>query len=275
MTPDDDRLRSALFVPGTRPERFQKALDSGADAVIIDLEDSVAQSEKANAREHVVRFAAEHPGARFLVRVNEAGSPWFADDLKACGLIPQVKGILVPKAESAEQIARAAAIGRPVLPIIESAQGLAQVDAIAAAAHITRLTFGALDLMLDLNITPDTASASIVLNETRCRLLIASRLRGLKAPLDTVYPDITDAAGLAAAAQAAHDMGFCGMLCIHPAQIPIVHQAFTPSVEQTAWAQRVVEHAEATGSSAFKLDGKMVDRPVIERARRTLRLARH
>lgn len=271
----DDLLRTALFVPATRPDRFQKALASGADAAIIDLEDAVEHSEKANAREHLRQFATENASTRFLVRINDAGSKWFAKDLETCRALPQVTGILLPKAESAEQVAEAAALHKPVLPLIESAAGLSQIDAIAAAPWVARLTFGALDLMLDLGITPATAGAGILLNEVRCRLLIASRLHGLKSPLDTIHPDFADDAGLTAAARLAHDMGFCGMLCIHPKQIPIVHHAFAPSEAQTAWARRVVEQAEATGSFAFKLEGKMVDRPVIERARRTLRLAGH
>ncbi|TAM87550.1 MAG: CoA ester lyase [Candidimonas sp.] len=268
-----DILRTALFVPASRPERFAKALASGADAVIIDLEDAVAPDAKALARENIRQFAAANPEARFLVRANDAGSAWFADDLRACAALPQAATLVLPKAESAQQVASAAAAGKPVLPLIESARGLGELDAIAAAPHVERLTFGALDLMLDLGATPDTPGATLILNDVRCRVLIASRQHGLAAPLDTIYPDFGDAEGLASAARLSHDMGFCGMLCIHPKQVPVVHRAFAPSAAQAEWARRVVEQAHATGASAFKLDGRMIDRPVIERARRVLELA--
>ena len=263
-------VRTALFVPGTRPERFAKALASGADVVIIDLEDAVERDAKDIARKNLGQFAAGNPGASFLVRINDAAAPWFNSDLDVCGELPNVAGIMLPKAESAGQVGDAAAVGKPVFPIVESARGLHALDGIAGAAGVGRLTFGALDLMLDLGITPDTPAAATLLNQVRYDVLVQSRVHGLDAPIDTIHPDFADTDGLAAAARQACDMGFGGMLCIHPAQVDVVHRAFMPSSQELAWARRVVAEAEASGSYAFKLDGKMVDLPVIERARRTV-----
>jgi len=263
-------MRTLLFVPASRPERFAKALDSGADAVIIDLEDAVAEQDKEAARDNVCRFAASRPQARFLVRTNEAASTWFEADVALCRDVANVAGTLLPKAESAAQVAAVAAAGKPVLPLIESAMGLHELDAIAGARGVDRLSFGALDLMLDLGVTPDTDGARLLLDDVRCQLLVHSRVQHLAAPIDSIHADFNDAQGLAAAAGLARDLGFGGMLCIHPRQIEVVHQAFAPSEEQLARARRIVAEAEATGASAFKLDGEMVDRPVIERARRVI-----
>lgn len=262
------KLRSALFVPATRPERFAKALASGADAVIIDLEDAVEREAKDQARKNLVQFATENRGASFLVRINDAGAPWFNSDLAVCGELSNVLGIVLPKAESADQVRDAWAAGKPVFPIIESARGVYALDAIAGTSGVSRLSFGMLDLMLDMGVAPDTAGARLVLDQVRFRILLQSSAHGLAAPLDSVYPNFSDEEGLTAAARLACDMGFGGMLCIHPAQVGIVHGAFQPSAQELDWARRVVSQAEHGGSYAFKLDGMMVDLPVIERARR-------
>jgi len=266
-------VRTALFVPATRPERFAKALAAGADAVIIDLEDAVEQDLKAAAREHVRAFALARPQASILLRVNGAATPWFEEDLAVCAGLPAVQGMLLPKAESADQVARVAACGKPVLPIVESARGVLALGELAGAEGVSRLSFGSLDLMLELGTAPDTPAAELLLNHIRCQILLHSAAHGLEAPLDGVYPDFKDAAGLAALAGRVRDMGFGGMLCIHPAQVPVIHAAFAPTQADMSWAARVVAMADETGSSAFQLDGKMVDAPVIERARRILAAA--
>lgn len=266
--------RSALFVPGNRPERFAKALATEADAVIIDLEDAVPQDAKLEAREHLSRFAAEQPDARFLVRTNAADTPWFEGDLELCKSIPGIEGVVLPKAESAEQIARVRQVtGKAVIPILESAKGVLAIEALAQAEGVQRLAFGYLDLMLDTGTRPDTAGARLLLDHIRCRLLLGSAAAGIQPPLDGVHPDFRDADTLAAIATQVRDMGFAGVLCIHPAQVSVVHAAFAPSEQEREWAKRVVGEHERTGSAAFQLDGKMVDAPVIERARRILALA--
>jgi (S)-citramalyl-CoA lyase len=263
-------MRSALFVPATRPERFSKALASGADAVIIDLEDAVERENKEKARRNLADFAGGNPAAKFLIRVNDATTPWFEYDMAVCGRLENVSGILLPKAETVGQVTAALAAGKPVLPIIESARGVLALGEIAAVAGVDRLSFGSLDLMLDLGTVPDTEGATLLLNHIRCQILLQSRVHGLAAPLDGVYPNFADQAGLARLAGQVRDMGFGGMLCIHPAQVATIHAAFAPAPADVEWAGRVVAQADATGSSAFKVDGKMVDLPVIERARRIL-----
>ncbi len=264
------KIRSALFVPASRPERFAKALAAGADAVIIDLEDAVEHNMKDAARQHVREFAQAHPQASFLLRVNDATTSWFADDLAVCAEFSAVAGILLPKAESAEQVGKAFAAGKPVLPIVESAAGVLALSEIAASPGVERLSFGSLDLMLELGTAPDTAGAQLLLDHIRCQILLHSAAHRLAPPLDGVYPDFANKDGLAAVARQVRDMGFSGMLCIHPAQVPVIHSVFAPAEGELDWARRVVAVAQETGSSAFQLDGKMVDAPVIERARRML-----
>lgn len=263
-------MRSVLFVPATRPERFSKALAAGADGVIIDLEDAVERQHKDAARQNLAAFVQAHPDSAVFVRVNDATTPWFADDLAVCRQFSGVAGVLLPKAESAEQIRLAHAGGKPVLPIIESAKGVLALGAIAAQPGVSRLSFGSLDLMLDLGATADSEGAGLVLEQIRCQILLHSRACGLAAPLDGVYPDFANLAGLAQQARRVRDMGFGGMLCIHPTQIATIHAAFASSQVETEWARRVIDMAESTGSSAFQLDGKMVDLPVIEQARKIL-----
>ncbi|MCY1208849.1 Citrate lyase subunit beta-like protein [compost metagenome] len=264
-----DKLRSALFVPGDRPERFAKALASGADTVIVDLEDAVQASSKAQARNHLRTFLDAHPDASVWVRVNMAGHPEHNADLELCRH-RSVLGVLLPKAESPEQVANAAAIGKPVMPIVESALGILALPEMARIDGVQRLTFGGLDLCLDLGISAGTQAASRLLDQVRYDLLLHTRLASLAAPLDTVYPDIADLDGLSRFARDARDAGFAGMLCIHPSQVTGVHQALAPTREQLDWAQKIVSAAQ--GNGAFQLDGQMVDAPVIERARRLLAL---
>src|SRR5690554_4959861 len=121
---DIDVMRSVLFVPGSRPERFAKALAAGADAVILDLEDAVEQEHKASAREHIRDFATATPDAMFMVRVNDATTPWFEDDLALCASLESVTAIVLPKAETQAQVSQTAQTGKAVLPIVESPRGV-------------------------------------------------------------------------------------------------------------------------------------------------------
>lgn len=263
-------MHSALFVPASRPERFVKALDAGADAVIIDLEDAVEPAMKAQARANVQQFLQANPQTSVLVRVNGAATSWFQHDLAMCAALPGVQAVVLPKAETAEQIESVADTGKPVLPIIESAKGVLNLSAIAGAKGVLRLSFGALDLMLETGSTPDTHGAALLLDHIRCRILLHSAACGLAAPLDGVYPNFADAQGLTRIATQVRDMGFGGMLCIHPRQVAVIQSVFIPSQADLQWARRVVQQADETGSLAFQVDGQMVDAPVIARARRML-----
>ncbi|TLX60520.1 CoA ester lyase [Stutzerimonas nosocomialis] len=265
-------IRSALFVPATRPERFAKALASGADAVIVDLEDAVAEPLKAEARASLDDFLQTSPEAQVLVRINAPGHAQQAEDLALCARHRGVVGILLPKAESAAHVQQAAATGKPVWPIIESARGLDALSEIAAAAGVERLSFGALDLGLDLGLASGSEAAERVLDQARYAVLLQSRLRELAMPLDSVYPDIRNSQGLARTVADARDMGFGGLLCIHPSQVAVVHETLMPTGDELAWAQRVLE-AGSSGEGVFVVDGQMVDAPVIGRARRLLQRA--
>jgi len=267
-------IRTALFVPASRPERIDKALASGADAVIIDLEDAVEAAAKDAARANLAAFIAAHPDTALMVRINDAESRWFADDLACVRALPAGSAIVLAKAQSAAQVAAAAATGHPVIPLIETAQGVLALADIAATPGVNRLTFGALDLGLDLGLTPDSAAAATVLDQVRGQLILHNAAAKLAAPLDTVFSAIPNTTeneqGLTHHATRARDMGFGGMLCIHPAQIAPVHAAFAPSPADIAWAQQVLAAAQTNPAGAFRLDGEMVDAPVIARARRVV-----
>lgn len=264
--------RTYLFVPGNRPERYAKALASGADAVVLDLEDAVAADDKAAARHAIADWAATAPAAerqRVVLRINDAGSPWFADDLRllASTVLPQA---MLPKAEAEDAVAavRGAVPGATVLALIESARGLQQVDAVAASAGVTRLVFGTLDFALDLDL--DISEQPDGLAHAASRLALASRLAGLAAPVAGVTPQLDDEARLLADLTWARRFGFGAKLCIHPKQVPVVHATFAPTPAQVQWAQRVLAAMEASNGSAVQLDGKMVDLPVVLQAQRLL-----
>ncbi|SER72969.1 (S)-citramalyl-CoA lyase [Pseudomonas sp. NFACC02] len=262
-------IRSALFVPGDRPERFAKALASGADVVIVDLEDAVEESQKIQAREHLLAFLDNTPEARVWVRVNMASHVEHDNDLQACRH-SGVEGIFLPKAESRAQVQHAVDTGKSVIPIIESALGLAALPAMAKTSGVLLLTYGRLDLGLDLGLIEGSQGAERMLDHVRYELLLHSRLADLAMPLESVVPSIDNAAGLEQAARAAADMGFAGLLCIHPKQVAVVHAALRPSEADLDWAERVI--AACDGRGAFRLDGAMIDAPVIARAHRLLAL---
>ncbi|WP_193452568.1 HpcH/HpaI aldolase/citrate lyase family protein [Pseudomonas nitroreducens] len=268
-TPADSIVRTALFVPGSRPERFAKALASGADAVIVDFEDAVEASLKARARENLESFLDANPEARVRVRVNAAGDPQQTADLELCGRLPGVTGILLPKAERAMQVRIAAASGKPVWPLIESARGLLALGEIAACEGVERLTFGGLDLALDIGMSSGTQAAAVAYDQVRLSLLLHSRVNDLQPPLDTVFPAFDDAEGFAATIRHGRDLGLLGALCIHPRQVAVAHAALAPGAEELDWARRVVEASQG-GAAAFQVDGQMVDAPVLARARRLL-----
>ncbi|MEP6587482.1 MAG: CoA ester lyase [Polaromonas sp.] len=268
--------RSFLFVPATRPERFAKALASGADAVIIDLEDAVAPADKSAARQTLVQAfdgidaAQRH---RLLVRINAAGTPWHADDLIALRELAThgLGAVMVSKAESAAVLAEVAAYAGPscaLLPLIESVAGLDAVDALAASPQVLRLAFGHLDFQADAGLACDAGELELI--PVRLALVLASRRAGLAAPVDGISPGTQDAAQLSLDAARSRRGGFGGKLCIHPAQVAAVNAAFSPSAAEIEGARRVQAAFEAAGGGVFSLDGRMVDAPVLRLAQRTL-----
>lgn len=256
--------RSLLFVPGTRPDRFGKALASGADRVILDLEDAVAPADKDAARRGIAGWLARDH--HVLIRINGSETPYFADDLEIARL-SGVAGVLLPKAERVEALAILAASlpGCALLPIIETAKGVEQVQAIAGAPAVCRLAFGTIDFMADLGIPEDVPG---VLDSARFALVMASRLAGLAPPVDGVTQDIAPSGAIETDARRSRAFGFGGKLCIHPQQVMAVNAAFAPTAAEVDFARRVV--AQAEHKAVFALDGRMVDAPVILQARRTL-----
>ena len=272
--------RTYLFVPADRPERIAKARASGADVVIVDLEDAVAPEAKPRARVALAQVldqamaqppAAQGAGAALLVRINAAGTPWFEDDLELCRH-PGVDSIMLPKAEGIDEVcAVVETTFKDVIPIIESARGVHETAQVARVPGVVRLAFGSVDLALDLGIDCAPESEELELLSFRAQLVLASRLAGLAAPIDGVSTAIHDLARLQKDAERSRRQGFGAKLCIHPQQIATVRTVFAPSAERVAWAQRVCAAFDAAGGAAVAVDGQMVDLPVYQRARGVLR----
>jgi citrate lyase subunit beta / citryl-CoA lyase len=281
-------LRSFLFAPGNHARRVEKALSLDADAVILDLEDAVATAEKPAARAAVAAALTRPRRSLLYIRVNAVDTDFCYGDLVAV-VRPGLDGIILPKVERPTDLRTADWLlvqlerehGLPartidLIPIIETARGLNQIDAIlaaglAAGARIKRVAFGAGDFTLDTNMAWSRNEAELA--HARATIVIASRAASVEAPLDTVWVDLADAKGLEASARAALAFGFQGKMCIHPDQIPVVHHVFTPAEADIAFAERVVAafaQAEAEGSAAVQLDGKFIDYPIVYRARRVL-----
>ena len=279
MSADQDRLalaRSFLFVPGIRPERYAKAHASGADAIIIDLEDAVAAREKNSARDQLAS-AFEQLGAperaRSVVRMNASGTPWFEDDLKLLAdLVGQgLRAVMLPKAESAlvlQQLAQALGSDCALLPLVESLAGWDGVDALAAAPQVLRLAFGHLDFQADVGMA--AGADEVELAPVRLAVVLAARRAGLAASIDGVTAAIRDAERLQEDAARSRRFGFGAKMCIHPEQIALVNAAFSPGAAELDWARRVLAAVEAAGGGVVSLDGRMVDGPVVRSAQRTL-----
>lgn len=265
-----DRYRSFLFVPGNRPERFAKALDSGADAIIIDLEDAVAPASKDEARDAVAAWLS--PERRVLIRVNARDTQWFDSDAQL-GKLRGVAGIVLPKAESAADII--ALVSRtksrmPVFPLIESAKGMFNALEIAKAPYVHQLMFGTLDFCADMNMVTDDD----VLDPFRANLAMISRVAGIGAPIDGVTPAIDDEHALKHETLNGKRRGFAGKLCIHPKQVRTINECYAPSECELAWAKRILDAFSNANGAAIAVDGKMVDRPVVLRAQTILEGAR-
>jgi citrate lyase subunit beta/citryl-CoA lyase len=267
--------RTYLFVPGNRPERFAKALAYGADAVVLDLEDAVAPPDKDAARDAVGQFlaaASAEQHAHLVLRINDEATQWFDADLL---LLAQAPGcsLMLPKAEQPATLVRvrAACPGAPMLALVESARGVLNAEALAECEGVSRLVFGTIDyaLDLDLDLSADPAVGDIGLDHAAARLALASRAAGLPAPVAGVTPDIDDETRLLADFARARAHGFGAKLCIHPKQVAPIHAALVPSATELDWARRVVAAAEGS-QGAVKVDGRMVDKPVLQRALRLL-----
>jgi citrate lyase subunit beta/citryl-CoA lyase len=277
-------LRSFLFAPGNHPRRVEKALTLDADAVILDLEDAVAIAEKPATRHAVVAAYGQPRTGGLYVRVNAADTEFCHGDFMAI-VQPGLEGVILPKVESAATLQTIDWLlgnlererGLPVggidlIPIIETAKGLRDIDAIlCAGTRVKRCAFGAGDFTLDVNMRWSREEGELAY--ARARVVTASRAAGIEAPLDTVWVDLQDEEGLEASTRLALGLGFQGKMCIHPNQIPVVNRVFTPTNAEIDFAERVVAafaQAEHEGSAAIQLDGKFIDYPIVYRAQRTL-----
>jgi citrate lyase subunit beta/citryl-CoA lyase len=267
--------RSLLFVPGNRPERFMKALASGADAVVLDLEDSVPPGDKQTARAAIrdAWLELNAAGLPLVVRINAleglAGNEDL-DWLAALGPGSALAALMVPKAESRASLERLAMRlpGAALVPIIETAAGHAALAEIAAAAGVLRLAVGHIDFMADTGL--QCSADEVELAPLRFAVAMATRLHRLAPAIDGITVDIADEGRVRDDTRRALRYGFGGKLCIHPRQIAGVHAAMAPSAEELTWARRVTAADERSGGAAVQLDGRMVDAPVVLQARRVL-----
>lgn len=259
--------RSCLFVPGDRPERFDKALASGADRIVLDLEDAVMPQGKLAARDAVGAWLAAHPGVPAIVRINAWGTPWFEDDLAMLAR-HEGAGLMLPKAEPDALAATAgAAAGCPLVALVETVKGLLSLREMLATGRVRQVAFGSIDFGLDAGMSDGDEEPGMTC--IRVQIALECRLAGVAAPIDGVTVEIEGDAARRQAARA-RALGFGGKLCIHPRQVAGIHAAFDPTPEELAWADRVTKAFDQAGGAAVAVDGKMVDKPVVDRARRLL-----
>jgi citrate lyase subunit beta/citryl-CoA lyase len=256
--------RSFLFVPGDRPERFDKAVATGADMVVLDLEDAVAPAAKQAAR---LAVAAWLPGRRQVaVRINAADTPWYEDDLAMLRAAVQATPML-PKADAASLARTVDAVpGRPVIALLETVSGYLGLRMLAATPGLQRIAFGSIDFGAESGIADEGGAMTAV----RTQIVLESCHAGLQAPVDGVSVEFNDAARMREDVEQSRRLGFGGKLCIHPRQVGVVTQAFQPTRAERDWARRVLDAFTQSGGAATAVDGRMVDKPVVERARRIL-----
>lgn len=284
--------RTFLFAPGNHPRRVEKALGLEADAVILDLEDAVAVSDKAAARKSVAEALRRPRRGRGYVRVNAPSTPFCYRDLVET-LHDKVDGVFLPKVESAADLHAVdwlmAALERDqgiaegsidLVPMVETAAGVARVDRIVQARNlrpysgpwrVKRVAFGAADFSFDAGLAPSLEEPELA--ATRDRVVLASRAAGMEAPLDSPWFHLRDMEGFRRALERSRRGGFQGRLCVHPDQVPVANEAFTPSADEVARAERIdaaFREVEAKGGAAVEVDGQMVDYPVVYRARALL-----
>lgn len=280
-------FRTMLFTPGDHERKVAKVFDAGADAVILDLEDAVAAAAKPAARAPVVEALQRPRSCLGYVRVNALDTEFCWEDLSAV-IGPGLDGIVLPKAESADQLKTAdwmiANLERQrglmpgaidLIPIVETAKGQRALPELTqASARVKRLAFGAGDFTLDLNMRWSLAETELA--TVRSDVVMHSRAAGIEPPIDTVFIHLNETAAFDASTEVARNLGFQGKLCIHPGQIAAANQIFTPTAEDLAYARKVTDAfdaAEAAGSASIQVEGYFVDYPIVEKARRAIALA--
>ncbi|WP_132060507.1 HpcH/HpaI aldolase/citrate lyase family protein [Halorussus amylolyticus] len=276
--------RSLMFTPGDRPEMLRKAPSAGADVIIFDLEDAVAPGRKAEAREVVNDVLADpdfDPDCEVCVRLNPAGIA-ADDDLRGVlgdGAADSLDAVMAPMTESPDDVETLARILAergcrvPIFALVETATGILRAEEIARVSEVDALVFGAEDLAADIGATRTDEGTEVL--HAREHVVLAASAAGVDA-LDTVFTDIEDIDGLADDAAFAVQLGYDGKMAIHPAQVSVINDAFTPAPERVEWAERVFEakeDADAEGRGVFRVDGEMIDAPLIAQAERVLEYA--
>ncbi|MEU3270485.1 CoA ester lyase [Saccharomonospora sp. NPDC006951] len=259
------RARSLLFVPGHRPERFSKAVRSGAGAVVLDVEDAVGESVKDQARENIRSWLDN--GGEGIVRINDVRSAWYEEDVRM--LRGVARTVMLAKTESPDDVLELMselAPGSCVLPLLETAAGILSARDICSVPGVVRAVFGNADLGRQLAVAH---SDLVALCFARSQVVLASAAAGIASPVDGVSPDFGDEESLIRDAEHAAAIGFSGKLCLHPNQVQTVESVFSPSTEEVEWARQVLAAAEGNGSVGV-LDGQVIGKPVIERAKRML-----
>lgn len=271
-----DYARTFLFVPGNRPERFSKALQAGADAVVLDLEDAVGPHDKHDARSAIgsAWSALATSGVPLVVRINNVGTALGQHDVNWLKTLSGDLNVMVPKAHCPQALGqlhmhlpRAA-----LVPLIETAQGYIALDTLAAVPGVSRLALGHLDFMADTGLRCSEDQSE--LTPLRFAMAMATRLQNLAPPIDGVTVSLQDEEQLQRDVKRALGFGFDGKLCIHPRQVAVVHQAMLPTAEELDWAKRVLAADQSAGGGAAQVDGKMVDQPVVWQAQRLLARAK-
>ncbi|MBF5004862.1 HpcH/HpaI aldolase/citrate lyase family protein [Diaphorobacter caeni] len=256
--------RSFLFVPGDRPERFAKAAASGAHDIILDLEDAVSIDAKPRAREAVREWLGQ--GNSALVRINSAATPWFDEDLKMIAAVPNA-AVMLPKADERSLAHVVSQLpGRRIVALIETVAAYLDLKAVCAVAGVEQLAFGSVDFSTESGI----ADEDHALDAVRTQIVLESVRAGMLPPIDGVSVNFSDAALIAQDTLRSRQLGFGAKLCIHPAQVAPVNGAFAPSAAEIDWAQRVLAAFEASGGAATAVDGKMIDKPLVDKARRII-----
>ncbi|MCL5057898.1 MAG: CoA ester lyase [Actinobacteria bacterium] len=273
-------LRTVLFCPANDMKKTGKAMTSEADAVTLDLEDAVAYSQKAAARESLKEILTLPPPKKTFVRINAASSPYILDDIEAVTGLP-LEGLMLAKADSTEEVQRVDWLlglmeqkkGLPpgrirLVPFIESSRGMLKASEIASCTpRIKALAFGGVDFSQELGLRYPAESEGLLF--ARSRLVIASASAGIEPPLDTVYPDIRNVAMLEHEAEIARKAGFQGKLVIHPTQVAPVNRVFTPTPQEFEYARKVVaafDEAERSGTAVIQVEGRLVEYPIYRRA---------
>ncbi|GGN69397.1 CoA ester lyase [Streptomyces albiflavescens] len=266
-----------LYVPGDRPEVVVKALASGADVVLVDLEDAVAPDRKEYARAATADLLSEPPPVPVHVRVNALDSPLAGTDLKTLAPLPGLSGLRLPKVGSPADVVRVAEDATPaeggaipVYALLETALGVEHAFAIASSHRALRgIAIGESDLRADLGVRDDAG-----LDWSRARVIVAARAAGLPPPVQSVYPDIRDVEGLAASCAHGRALGFLGRAAIHPRQLPIIERAYLPTPAEIDSAEAIVKAAANDSGAQALPDGRFIDAAVVVGAHRTLALAR-